>query len=143
MEQIKSRLTGAVQRAYRRYAHSTWKRMPYFRDTTPRVSFAKLHNEAYQRDPASPAVAEALLAAEEAGIEVDRPVLGWEVSSDARIFAHLHPDLMVFTTGPGKLSLAHSDQEQITIDELSSCTLMLTLFLLRLGGVLFELDETE
>lgn len=134
MEQIKSRLSEAVQRAYRRYARYTWKRMPYFRDTTPALSFSKLHNEAYATDPDSQAVSEALLAAEAAGIEVHRPALGWEVSSDARIFAHLRPDLTVFTTGPGKLALAHSDQEQITIPELSASTLMLTLFLLRFGG---------
>jgi acetylornithine deacetylase/succinyl-diaminopimelate desuccinylase-like protein len=134
MEQIKSRLSEAVQRAYRRYARSTWKRMPYFRDTTPRMSFSKLHNEAYATDPDSQAVAEALLAAEAAGIKVHRPALGWEVSSDARIFAHLRPDLTVFTTGPGKLALAHSDQEQITIPELSASTAMLALFLLRFGG---------
>jgi len=136
MDQIKSRLSTAVQRAYRRYARTTWRRIPYFRDTTPRVSFAKLHNEAYQSDPASPSVAQALLAAEDAGIEVHRPVLGWEVSSDARIFAHLRPGLPVFTTGPGRLALAHSDQEQITIDELCAGTLMLTLFVLRHGGFL-------
>jgi acetylornithine deacetylase/succinyl-diaminopimelate desuccinylase-like protein len=134
MEQIKSRLSEAVQRAYRRYARYTWKRMPYFRDTNPRLSFSKLHNEAYATDPDSQAVSEAVLAAEAAGIEVQRPALGWEVSSDARIFAHLRPDLAVFTTGPGKLALAHSDQEQITIPELSASALMLTLFLLRFGG---------
>jgi acetylornithine deacetylase/succinyl-diaminopimelate desuccinylase-like protein len=136
MDQIKSRLSTAVQRAYRRYARSTWKRIPYFRDATPRVSFVKLHNEAYQSDPASPAVAQALLAAADAGIDARHPVLGWEVSSDARIFAHLRPGLPVFTTGPGKLALAHSDQERITIDELCSGTLMLALFVLRHGGFL-------
>ncbi|UCF96593.1 MAG: M20/M25/M40 family metallo-hydrolase [Spirochaetaceae bacterium] len=135
MEQIKSRLGGAVQRAYRRYTRSTWRRTPFFRDTAPRVSFSKLHNEAYQCDPDSPAVADAQLAAEDAGIEVRRPAVGWEVSSDARIFAHLRPELTVFTTGPGSLALAHSDQEQITIDELSASTLMLTLFLLHYGGL--------
>jgi acetylornithine deacetylase/succinyl-diaminopimelate desuccinylase-like protein len=134
MEQIKSRLSAAVQRAYRRYARYTWKRMPYFRDTTPVLSFSKLHNEAYETEPDSQAVSEALLAAEAAGIGVHRPALGWEVSSDARIFAHLRPDLIVFTTGPGKLALAHSDQEQITISELSASTVMLALFLLRFGG---------
>jgi len=134
MEQIKSRLSGAVQRAYRRYARNTWKRMPYFRDTTPALSFSKLHNEAYETDSDSQAVSEALLAAEAAGIGVHRPALGWEVSSDARIFAHLRPDISVFTSGPGKLALAHSDQEQITISELSASTVMLALFLLRFGG---------
>jgi acetylornithine deacetylase/succinyl-diaminopimelate desuccinylase-like protein len=135
MQQIKSRLSAAVQRAYRRYARSTWKRTPYFKDTTPRLSFSKLHNEAYQSDPCSPAVVRALSAAEDAGIDIRRPVLGWEVSSDARIFAHLQPGVTVFTTGPGKLALAHSDHEQITIDELCAGTLMLTLFVLRHGGL--------
>jgi len=136
MDQIKSRLSTAVQRAYRRYARAVWRRVPYFRDTMPRVSFAKLHNEAFQSDAAAPAVADALSAAKDAGIDVRRPVLGWDVSSDARIFAHLRPGVSVFTTGPGKLALAHSDQERISIDELCSGTLMLTLFVLRHGGFL-------
>ena len=136
MDQIKSRLNAAVQRAYMRYARNTWRRVPYFRDTTPRLSFAKLHNEAYQSDAAAPAVLDALGAAAEAGIEIRRPPMGWDVSSDARIFAHLQPDISVFTTGPGRLTLAHSDQEQITVEELARSALMLTLFILRRGGVI-------
>jgi acetylornithine deacetylase/succinyl-diaminopimelate desuccinylase-like protein len=97
------------------------------------VSFAKLHNEAYQSDPGSPAITAALLAAEQARIVVSRPPVGWEVSSDARIFAHLRPEVTVFTTGPGSLALAHSDQERISLEELSASTVMLTLFLL--GGL--------
>jgi hypothetical protein len=135
MDQIKSRLSTAVQRAFRRYARTTWGRVPYFRDATPRVSFAKLHNEAFQSDPAARAVVDALSAAGDAGIAIRRPVLGWEVSSDARIFAHLRPEVTVFTTGPGKLALAHSDEEQITVAELCRGTLMLTLFVLRHGGL--------
>jgi acetylornithine deacetylase/succinyl-diaminopimelate desuccinylase-like protein len=135
MERIKTLLGSAVHRAYRRYARSTWRRMPYFRDATPRLSFAKLHNEAFQSDPAAPAVAHALSAAADAGIGLSHPVRGWEVSSDARIFAHLRPGISVFTTGPGSLALAHSDQERISIEELARGTLMLTLFLLRHGGL--------
>jgi acetylornithine deacetylase/succinyl-diaminopimelate desuccinylase-like protein len=135
MGQIKTRLASAVQGAYRHYARSTWRRLPYFRDAAPRLSFAKLHNEAFQSDPAAPAVADALSAAEDAGIELPPTVRGWEVSSDARIFAHLRPGLSVFTTGPGRLALAHSDEERISIEELSRGTLMLALFLLRHGGI--------
>ena len=112
---------------------ANWKRVPFFRDTSPRVSFSRLHNEAYQSDPGSRAVIEALRAARDAGIELGGRIEGWEASSDARIFAHLRPDLTVFTTGPGRLALAHSDQERITIDELAAASLMLTLFLLRCG----------
>jgi acetylornithine deacetylase/succinyl-diaminopimelate desuccinylase-like protein len=107
------------------------------------VSFSKLHNEAYQSDPASIAVTRALAAAEETGIDVHRPPTGWEVSSDARIFAHLHPGISVFTTGPGKLALAHSDEERITIDELCRGVLMLTLFVLRHGGIHTLREEPE
>jgi acetylornithine deacetylase/succinyl-diaminopimelate desuccinylase-like protein len=117
--------------------------VPFFRDTTPRLSFAKLHNEAYQSDPAAPAVLEALAAAEDAGIDVRRPPPGWEVSSDARIFAHLQPGISVFTTGPGRLALAHSDGEQVTMEELRRSTLMLTLFILRHCGILAGEDGVE
>jgi acetylornithine deacetylase/succinyl-diaminopimelate desuccinylase-like protein len=135
MDQIRSRLSSAVKRAYRRYTGSACKGVPSFREAPPRLSFAKLHNEAFQSDPSAPAVADAILAAEDAGIDVRRPVPGWEVSSDARIFAHLCPGVSVFTTGPGKLALAHSDREQITIDELCAGALMLTLYVLRRGGL--------
>jgi len=107
---------------------------PYSRAMTPRVSFAKLHNEAYQSDPAAPAVVDALAAAEEAGMDIRRCILGWEVSSDARIFGHLRPGGEHGDAGPGKLALAHSDQEQITVEELCRATLMLALYILRNGG---------
>lgn len=135
MDQIKARLSSAVQRAFRRYAGSAWRHEPSVGEVAPRVSFAKLHNEAFQSDTSAPAVADALSAAEDAGLDIRRPVLGWEVSSDARIFAHLRPGIPVFTTGPGKLALAHSDREEIGIDELGAGALMLTLYVLRRGGL--------
>jgi acetylornithine deacetylase/succinyl-diaminopimelate desuccinylase-like protein len=100
------------------------------------VGFEKLHNDAFDGDPDSPAVADALLAAEAAGIAVHRPLVGWTASCDARLFAREHPDLTVITGGPGSLRYAHSDREQITLEELTRASAMLALFLLVHSGAL-------
>jgi hypothetical protein len=67
------------------------------------VSFDKLHNAAFAGAPDSPAMADALAAARDAGIEDSGPVRGWDVSCDSRLFACEYPDLTVLTGGPGAL----------------------------------------
>ena len=44
--------------------------------------------------------------------------------------------MQVLTFGPGQLAYAHSDQEQITLDEIRSAAEFLALFLLRQTGTL-------
>ena len=126
-EQIEERIRTAVQRACRRYASGS---------TAPSVTvgFEKLHNDAFDGDPDSPAVTDALLAAESVGIPVHRPLVGWTASCDARLFAREHPDLTVFTSGPGSRRYAHSDQEQISLEEIVRSSAMLALFLLIHSG---------
>jgi acetylornithine deacetylase/succinyl-diaminopimelate desuccinylase-like protein len=100
------------------------------------MTFNKLHNDAFDRDPESPAIRDAILCAECAGISLQRPILGWNASCDARLFAHEYPGLEIITTGPGKITYAHSDNEQITVKELAQSCAMLTLFLLVHTGAL-------
>jgi acetylornithine deacetylase/succinyl-diaminopimelate desuccinylase-like protein len=64
----------------------------------------------------------------------DEPVLGWTVSCDARLFAAEYPEMDVLTFGPGQLMHAHSDREQITIQEMVAAVEFLALFLLRQTG---------
>lgn len=129
LEEIKQRIETAVQRARRRYAAGS----PIPSVT---VGFDKLHNDAFDGEPDSEAVRDALRAAESVGIEVRRPVVGWTASCDARLFAREHPDLTVITSGPGALKYAHSDSEKISMEELARSSAMLSLFLLVHSGAL-------
>ena len=98
------------------------------------VTYEKLHNVAFDGDPKSPSMRNAIAAAKACGIWRNEPVLGWTVSCDARLFATEYPDMPVLTFGPGQLAFAHSDQEQIGVDELRTATEFLALFLLQQTG---------
>lgn len=98
------------------------------------VAYEKLHNVAFDGDPKSPSMRNAMTAAKACGIWKDEPVLGWTVSCDARLFATEYPGMQVLTFGPGQLAVAHSDQEHIDLDELRSGVEFLALFLLQQTG---------
>jgi acetylornithine deacetylase/succinyl-diaminopimelate desuccinylase-like protein len=100
------------------------------------VAYEKLHNVAYDGDPDSPSVRNAIAAARACGLWKDEPVLGWTVSCDARLFATEYPGMQVLTFGPGQLAYAHSDHEQIALDEIRAAAEFLALFLLRQTGTL-------
>ncbi len=101
-----------------------------------KVTYEKLHNAAFDGDPDSPAVRQALAAAETCKLWKGEPVLGWTVSCDARLFATEYPGMPVLTFGPGELAVAHSDQEQIALDEIVKAVEFVALFLLRHTGTL-------
>lgn len=61
-------------------------------------------------------------------------MLGWTVSCDARLFATEYPGMEVLTFGPGLLAHAHSDQEQIELDDIRRAVEFLALFILRQTG---------
>lgn len=127
LEQIQGRIEAAVERACRRHAGGS--PIP-----AVAVGFDKLHNDSFDGDPDSSAARDALLAAESVGTEIRRPMTGWTASCDARLFAREHPDLTVLTSGPGALRYAHSDSEQISMEELARSSAMLALFLLLHSG---------
>ncbi len=68
----------------------------------------------------------------------DTELRGFDVSCDARLFAHEYPDLPVLTTGPGELRRAHSDNEYLDLDELQEAAALCAIFLLRETGSLPE-----
>jgi acetylornithine deacetylase/succinyl-diaminopimelate desuccinylase-like protein len=105
-------------------------------DDVVSVVYEKLHNVAYDGDPDSPAMRNALAAARTCGLWKNEPVLGWTVSCDARLFATEYPGMSVLTFGPGQLALAHSDAEQISLGEVRAAAEFLALFLLRQTGTL-------
>jgi acetylornithine deacetylase/succinyl-diaminopimelate desuccinylase-like protein len=98
------------------------------------VAYEKLHNVAFDGDPDSPTVHNAIAAAKACGIWKNEPVLGWTVSCDARLFATEYPKMQVLTFGPGQLAFAHSDQEQISLEELRKGVEFLAVFLLKQTG---------
>jgi len=100
-----------------------------------KVTFDKLHNDAYSGNPDSLTFKNCMEAAIQAGI-IDRsdPVRGWDVSCDARLFAGEYPDMAVITSGPGELHFAHSDNEQLSLSDLFNSIIFTSLFLLRETG---------
>ena len=100
------------------------------------VAYEKLHNVAFDGDPDSPSVRNAIAAARACGLWKNEPVLGWTVSCDARLFATEYPGMQVLTFGPGQLAFAHSDQEQITVEEIRAAAEFLAVFLLKQTGTL-------
>jgi acetylornithine deacetylase/succinyl-diaminopimelate desuccinylase-like protein len=101
-----------------------------------KVAYEKLHNVAFDGDPDSPSVRNAIAAAKTCGLWKNEPVLGWTVSCDARLFATEYPGMQVLTFGPGQLAVAHSDQEQIVVDEIRAAVEFLAVFLLKQTGTL-------
>ena len=100
------------------------------------MAYEKLHNAAFDGDADSVSVRNAIAAAKACGLWKDEPVLGWTVSCDARLFATEYPGMDVLTFGPGQLAFAHSDQEQIALDEIRAAAEFLAVFLLRQTGTL-------
>ncbi len=102
------------------------------------VAYEKLHNVAFDGNPDSPSMRNAIAAAKACGLWQDEPVRGWTVSCDARLFATEYPEMEVLTSGPGQLAFAHSDAEQISVEELRQAAEFLAVFLLRQTGTLAE-----
>jgi acetylornithine deacetylase/succinyl-diaminopimelate desuccinylase-like protein len=101
-----------------------------------RITYEKLHNVAFDGDPNSLTMENATAAARACGLWKDEPILGWTVSCDARLFATEHPGMPVLTFGPGQLVHAHSDHEQIDIDEIRAAAEFIAIFLLMQTGTL-------
>ncbi len=100
------------------------------------VTYEKLHNAAFDGDPDSPTMRNAIAAAKTCGLWKDEPVAGWTVSCDARLFATEYPGMPVLTFGPGELAFAHSDQEQIALKDVMKAAEFLALFLLSQTGTI-------
>jgi acetylornithine deacetylase/succinyl-diaminopimelate desuccinylase-like protein len=100
------------------------------------VAYEKLHNVAFDGDPDSASVRNAIATARTCGLWKNEPVLGWTVSCDARLFATEYPGMQVLTFGPGQLTFAHSDQEQIEVDDIRAAVEFLAVFLLKQTGTL-------
>jgi acetylornithine deacetylase/succinyl-diaminopimelate desuccinylase-like protein len=132
IEEVMDRLREAAKRGAANYLKAAGLKTSA--EKVVMMTYEKLHNVAFDGDPASDSMKHALAAARQCGLAKDEPVLGWTVSCDARLFATEYPGMDVITSGPGQLSYAHSDHEQITIRELREAAEFLALFLLRQTG---------
>ena len=115
LAQVTERMRRAVEQGAEDYcqAHGV-----AYDPTLVRMTFDKLHNDAFARDPSRPGVRALVEAARGVGIQVAEPLRGWDVSCDARIFAREYPASDVLTFGAGALQHAHSANEQVRLDDL-------------------------
>lgn len=134
MEDVMERMRQAAQRGAENYLRRCGRSGSGARFVS--VAYEKLHNAAFDGDPDSPAMRNAIAAAKMSGIWRDEPVAGWTVSCDARLFATEYPGMPVLTFGPGELAFAHSDQEQIALRDVAKAAEFLALFLLRQTGTI-------
>ncbi len=125
---IESRLARAVDDAWENRLQAGYL------NARPAFSCRKLHNDAFERSPKSRAIVDAVRSARLLGLPLKEPLRGFPVSCDARIFARMYPDLEVVTTGPGRLTDAHSDSERIDVNDIAAMSAMLALFILEHGG---------
>jgi acetylornithine deacetylase/succinyl-diaminopimelate desuccinylase-like protein len=132
LDDVQRGLRKAALRGVDRYLRSVASRTAA--NEVLRVTFDKLHNEAFAGRPDSPDMRNAIEAAKAAGIWRDEPIRGWESSCDARIFACEYPNRTVLTTGPGRLAAAHSDREYIDIDEMVKSAAFLACYMLKQTG---------
>lgn len=132
MDEIMQRLRQAAENGARQYLGRADH--PATASDCVKVTYEKLHNAAFDGDPESPSMVNATAAARLSGLGSNEPVRGWTVSCDARIFALEYPGMPVLTFGPGQLAFAHSDHEQIKLEEIRAAAEFLALFLLKETG---------
>lgn len=119
----------SVQEDLRRLIEMTGD--PWLADHTA-LDFPKLHNDAYGIDPHHPAVTTLASACREAGLRSE--VFGWNVSCDARLYA-LRGEMPAIVFGPGDVAVAHSDHEQIRLEDIRKAAVALALWLTEWCGV--------
>ena len=132
IEEVMARLKAAVVRGAENYLRRVG-RTETGADAV-KVTYEKLHNVAFDGDPDSATMRNAIATAKICRLPQDDPILGWTVSCDARLFASEYPGLPVLTFGPGHLAFAHSDQEQIEVDDIRRAAEFLALFVLQHTG---------
>ena len=132
INEVKQRISTSFDRGIRRYIKHTDLTLS---NLYSEVTFNKLHNSAFACDPDSASMRSALKAGIQSGIiREENPVVGWDVSCDARLFAKEYPDMPVITAGVGSLIDAHGDDEKIYLPDLFDCIYFTILFLLMETG---------
>ena len=136
IQEVMVRMRGAAQKGAEAYLGRIGKK-PSAAEAV-HTTYDKLHNDAFNGDPNSPAMQNAVAAARACGMWRDQPIVGWTVSCDARLFAGEYPGMPVLTSGPGRLAHAHSDDEQLDLEEIRRCVEFLAIYILNATATLKE-----
>jgi acetylornithine deacetylase/succinyl-diaminopimelate desuccinylase-like protein len=134
IEEVMKRQSRAAERGAENYLR--WLGRTEAGSAAVKITYEKLHNVAFDGDPNSTTMQHAITAARACGVWKNELILGWTVSCDARLFATEYPGMPVLTFGPGQLIHAHSDREQIALEEIRSAAEFLAIFLLLQTGTL-------
>ncbi|MGA2363137.1 MAG: ArgE/DapE family deacylase [Candidatus Aminicenantales bacterium] len=94
--------------------------------------FARLHNEAFETPIGHPAVTCFHRAAE--SVLGRQKLMGWGASCDGRLFFH-RGQMPTIVFGPGDLGHAHSEDEQISLDDILRASEVLVKFLVDWCGI--------
>jgi len=130
MDDVGRRMKEAVQSGVDAYGRLAGLPPEAIRQHT---TFDKLHNAAYACRSDGPAMQAILEARRQVDLYHGEPIRGWDVSCDARIFAHAFPDAEVITFGPGELAQAHSNEEHIDINHVLLAAEILVRMALQFG----------
>ncbi len=134
IEEVKARSESAFRRGIESYLK---KIGAHKKDIRCEITFNKLHNDAFAGDPNARSVQYALRIASEYGLRKrNQPVIGWDVSCDARLFAKEHSELSVITFGAGKLKDAHSNTEHVVLSDIFAAIRVCSLFVLAETGTI-------
>lgn len=121
MADVQARLAAAAVKGAQKYCKH---RSRPFDDSMVRMSFDRLHNDAYADSPDAPPMQALKTACAAVGHPLPKP-LGWEVSCDARIYHHKGHPVAIF--GAGKLEQAHAATEHVDIPDLQKALAISTL----------------
>ncbi|MEW6360106.1 MAG: M20/M25/M40 family metallo-hydrolase [Planctomycetota bacterium] len=131
ISEVMDRMRSAVERGARAYCERIGAE---FKPGYVKTTYDKLHNAAFARQVDTPAMQTAVDACKKVGLWKDEPIIGWNVSCDARIFAATFPDREVLTFGVGSLSEAHAANEFVSLGEIMKAAEMATVYALELCG---------
>jgi acetylornithine deacetylase/succinyl-diaminopimelate desuccinylase-like protein len=121
MAEVQARLARAARRGAINYCRV--RQVP-FEESMIRMTFDRLHNDAYIDSPDS-APMQALRAAFEALGQPWPAPAAWQTSCDARIYHHRGHPVAIF--GAGKLETCHSDYEYVDIPDVQMALAIVTL----------------
>jgi acetylornithine deacetylase/succinyl-diaminopimelate desuccinylase-like protein len=134
IDEVKVRSESAFRRGIELYLK---KIGAHQKDILCEITFNKLHNDAFAGNPNVRSVEIAVRIASEYGLrERNQPVIGWDVSCDARLFAKERPELSVITFGAGKLEDAHSNTEHVLLSDIFAAIRVCSLFVLAETGTI-------
>lgn len=121
MADVQDRMTAAARKGVENYCKL---RRFTFSESMVRMSFDRLHNDAYADSPDIAPMQALKTAFAAMSVPWPQPI-AWQTSCDARIYHHKGHPVAIF--GAGKLEAAHSDDEYIDIPEVQKALAISTL----------------